>query len=454
MGGSAGTLAYGAPYRTPYAQQWSFGVQRELGRGIVVSADYIHNSTLKFGQMIDFNHVGAARYLDATAARNAIAATANSFPACSGMTGSTAVNCVITNGGTIDDFSSNGLDSENQISGGDPAQVSGRSAAFPGKNPLLGNGNFMMPIGRSGYDALQIVFKQVKNHPTPGINSVNIQGSYSLSRIVSSYGAGSTDSSDQFFGSSGSTWDYDNPTLYMGRSALDHKHQVTMAAIFNLKYGPRVALTGQFRSAAPTNLVLDSLNGGTSGIFTSDVTGDGTVGDVAPGTLPGAYMHDVKPGSLQKYINNFNQTKANTLTPAGQALVSAGLMTPQQLLALGGTIQPIANLPQQNAIANPTFRNVDASFAYPISLSKFREGLSLEPVIAFYNVFNMANYSAKASGVLENTTSAGGSVNTDANYLTGPNTYAVVNSNRAQRGSGTFNQGAPRTTEFQLKLNF
>ncbi len=454
MGGSAGTLAYGAPYRTPYAQQWSFGVQREVGHGIIVSADYIHNSTLKFGQMIDFNHVGAARYLDATAARNAIAATANSFPACSGMTGSTAVNCVITNGGTIDDFSSNGLDSENQISGGDPAQVSGLTAAFPGKNPLLGNGNFMMPIGRSGYDALQIVFKQVKNHPTPGINSVNIQGSYSLSRIVSSYGAGSTDSSDQFFGSSGSTWDYDNPTLYMGRSALDHKHQVTMAAIFNLKYGPRVALTGQFRSAAPTNLVLDSLNGGTSGIFTSDVTGDGTVGDVAPGTLPGAYMHDLKPGSLQKYINNFNQTKANTLTPAGQALVSAGLMTPQQLLALGGTIQPIANLPQQNAIANPTFRNVDASFAYPISLSKFREVLSLEPVIAFYNVFNMANYSAKASGVLENTTSAGGSVNTDANYLTGPNTYAVVNSNRAQRGSGTFNQGAPRTTEFQLKLNF
>jgi hypothetical protein len=370
------------------------------------------------------------------------------------MTGSAAVDCVIGHGGTIDDFSANGLDSGNQVSGGDPAQVSGNAAAFPGKNPLLGNGKFMMPIGRSGYDALQIVYKETKTHPAPGINSVNIQGSYSLSRIVSSYGSGSTDSSDQFFGSAASTWDNDNPTLYMGPSALDHKHQVTMAAIFNFKYGPRLALTGQFRSAAPTNLTLDMLNGGTAGIFTSDVTGDGTVGDIAPGTNPGAYMRDVKPGSLQKYINNFNQTKANTLTPAGQALVAAGLMTPQQLIALGGTVQPIANLPQQNAIANPTFRNVDASFAYPISLAKLREGMSLEPVIAFYNVFNMANYSQKASGVLENTTSAGGNVNTDTNYLTGPNTYAVVNSNRAQRGSGTFNQGAPRTTEFQLKFNF
>ncbi len=454
MGGSAGTLAYGAPYRTPYAQQWSFGVQHEFGQGIVVSVDYIHNSTLKFGQVIDFNHVGAARYLDSTAAKNAIAATADSFPACSGMTGSGAVNCVINQGGTIDDFSNNGLDSGNQVSGGDPTQVSGYTSAFPGKNPLLGNGNFVMPIGRSGYDALQIVYKESKTHPAPGINSVNIQGSYSLSRVVSSYGAGSTDSSDQFFGSSASSWDYDNPTLFMGRSALDHKHQVTMAAIFNLKYGPRVALTGQFRSAAPTNLTLDNLNGGTAGIFTSDVTGDGTVGDIAPGTLPGAYMHDVKPGTLQNYIDNFNQTKANTLTPAGQALVSAGLMTPQQLIALGGAIQPIASLPQHSAIANPTFRNIDASFAYPISLSKFREGMNIEPAIAFYNVFNMANYSNKPLGVLENTTSAGGVVNNDGNYVGGPNTYPIVNANRAQRGSGTFNQGAARTTEFQLKFNF
>ncbi|HMG02777.1 MAG TPA: carboxypeptidase regulatory-like domain-containing protein [Edaphobacter sp.] len=453
MGGQAGSIAYGAPYRTPYAEQWSFGVQRELGRGIVVSADYIHNSTLKFGQVIDFNHVGAARYLDATAAKNAIASTADSF----GCAGADAVNCVIQHGGTINDFSDNGLDSGNQVYGGNPAQTSGSlipAVAFPGKNPLLGNGNFMMPIGRSGYDALQIVYKQSKNHPTPGINSVNIQGSYSLSRVVSSYGAGSTDSSDQFFGSAASSWDYDNPTLYMGRSALDHKHQMTMAAIFNFKYGPRLALTGQFRSAAPTNLTLDNLNGGTAGIFTSDVTGDGTVGDIAPGTLPGAYMHDVKPTSLQKYVTNFNQTKANSLTPAGKALVSAGLMTPQQLIALGGAIQPIAALPQQNAIANPTFRNIDASFAYPISLAKLREGMSLEPVIAFYNVFNMANYSIKPLGTLENTTSAGGAVNGDNNYLTGPNTYAVVNANRAQRGSGTFNQGSPRTTEFQLKFNF
>ncbi len=147
-------------------------------------------------------------------------------------------------------------------------------------------------------------------------------------------------------------------------------------------------------------------------------------------------------------------TRAGSLTPAGQALVSAGLFTQGQLTALNGVIQPIAALPQSSALANPTTRSMDASFSYPIKFNKIREGLSLEPTIAFYNVFNMANFSTSASGILENTTSAGGTVNNDANYLTGPNTYAVANANRRQRGSGTFNQGGARSTEFQLKLNF
>ena len=40
------------------------------------------------------------------------------------------------------------------------------------------------------------------------------------------------------------------------------------------------------------------------------------------------------------------------------------------------------------------------------------------------------------------------------NYLNGPNNLAVENGLRTQRGSGTYDLGAPRTTEFQLKINF
>ena len=43
--------------------------------------------------------------------------------------------------------------------------------------------------------------------------------------------------------------------------------------------------------------------------------------------------------------------------------------------------------------------------------------------------------------------------NTNTGYLTGDNSSAL-NAGRTIRGSGTFDQGAPRTAEFQLKLNF
>ena len=333
---------YGAPYRTPYSEQWNAGFQQALFKGALVTIDYIHNSTLKIGQQVDQNHVGAARYLNATAAQNAIAATTAGF-GCAGGYSSTAITCAIAAGALITDFASNGLDSGNQYLGGSPASYVGNGsltpatgAAFPGANPALGNGNFIIPIGRSGYDALQVVYKQVTAHPVRGVENMNLQVAYNLSRIVSS---SNNSTGDQFF--SGLSYDNDNPNAYMGRSGLDRTNQLSMGGAFTVKYGPTIGLIGHFYSALPTTLILDDQTP-TAGIFQSDVTGDGSIGDLAPGTLPGAYMHGVKPTTLGKYINNFNATQAGKLTPAGNALVTAGLFTPDQLTALGGTIQPIA----------------------------------------------------------------------------------------------------------------
>jgi hypothetical protein len=99
------------------------------------------------------------------------------------------------------------------------------------------------------------------------------------------------------------------------------------------------------------------------------------------------------------------------------------------------------------------FRAFDFNATYPIHLGKIREGLSLEPGVAMYNVFNMSNFGT-LTGTLANVTTAGGPVGTTTSFLNGPNTQSVANGVRVQRGSGTFDQGAPRSTEFQLKLNF
>lgn len=441
---------YAPVYRTPYSLQYNFGVQHELFRGAVISGDYVHNVTTHIGQQTDLNHVGAARYLNAAAARAAIAATADSY-GCTTTTGAAAVNCAISQGATLSDFAGNGLDSGNQYNSGNPGSYTGQGdAAFPGANPLLGNGNFIRPIGRSGYDALQVVYRQVTTNPAPGIRSMNLQVSYNLSRIVSNIGGAGADSSDQFF--TGNAWDNDNPTQYIGRSGLDRKHQVNMGGSIATKYGPRIALIGHFYSAYPTSLTLDP-NGSTGGIFQSDLTGDGTISDLAPGTNPGSYMHQIKGSDLPGYVNNFNATYAGRLTPAGQALVTAGLFTPSQLSAIGATIQKVATVPSSQSLSNPAFRTLDASVSYPITMYRLHEGLSLEPGISFYNIGNLANFRTGNSGTLLVQTPTRLS-NSLTGYLTGPNSYAAVNNNRVQRGSGTFNQGAARTAEFQLKLNF
>ncbi|HTV07684.1 MAG TPA: carboxypeptidase regulatory-like domain-containing protein [Candidatus Aquilonibacter sp.] len=447
---------YAGPYKTPYSIQYNGGVQRELSRGIILSVDYLHNSTLKVPLSVDVNRDGAANTLNTTAAENAIAATTSSYK-CAGGYSAAAINCAIVAGATINDFAGNGLDSGASYFGGASASAYGLTpatgAAFPGINPNVGEGLFILPIGRSGYDAAQIVLQEQKSHPMPGLVSSNMQVSYSFSRIVTSTGAPnslSTSVSDQFFGGA-RPWDNDDPNRYMGRNPIDHLNELSFGGSLGVKYGLQLGLVGHFFSAPPASLTLDSLGGGTGAIFQTDVDGDGTYGDLVPGTNPGYYMHQIKGGAqLNQLINTYNQSHAGALTPAGQALVSAGLFSTSQLSALGAVQQPLAPAPT-NAILNAAFRSFDMNASYPISLSHVREGVSITPGIAFYNVFNMSNFSG-FGGELLNVNDAG-----SPGFLNGPLNYngvPVQNSNRVERASGTFDAGGPRTTEFQLKVNF
>ena len=458
------TGIYGAPYRTPYSEQWNFGVQHEIFKGSVISADYVHNSTLKIAQQFDVNHVGAARFLNTAAAQNAIAATlaacksptvAAAIVACPGL--HTAANGAVS-GATIDDFAGNGLDSGTAYLGGNAPAANGKTAAtgaaFPGANPLLGSGAFLLPVGRSGYDALQVVYREQTSRPVPGIERSNVQVSYNLSRIVST---SNNTTGDQFF--SNTSYSNDDPARYIGRDQLDRKHQVSFGGSFLVKYGPEVGVIGHFYSALPQTLTLDSSTSPSdpvANIFKNDLDGDGTIGDLAPGTLPGDYMHRVKPSNLSAYINNFNATQQGKLTPAGQALVNAGLLTQAQIMALGGTVQKLPNAISGSAPSNPMYESVDLTFSYPIRLGHYVHTLGdsvlLEPKIAFYNVGNFANF---GGGTNPGVAPFGGDLAaTGSGNLNGPNTFNEYNNARVVRQSGTFDQGGPRTTEFQLRLSF
>ncbi len=447
---------YAPAYRQPLSLQWNFGLQRELFKGAVLSADYIHNTTDRIGQTIDLNHTGAARTFNPAyglAAINRLSATAAySCGTATAMTSQGVVQCLISKGATIVSLAQQGLDGDVYTSNNNYlVQKRTTPAAFPGLNPDLGRGTLIRPTGRSGYDALQVVFRQSSARPVKGIEHANLQVSYNLSRIVSNL-----TSSDEFF--TAGAWDYDNPNQYIGRNGLDRKHELSFGGTINPKYGPEIGVIGHFFSAQPSSLLLDSsLSAGN--IFISDITGDGTTGDLAPGTLPGDYMHRIKSNTLGSYITTYNGTYAGRPTPAGQAVINSGLISLSQLTALKGVIQPVAQLPTNVANNNPDFRSLDVNFSYPIRINKVHEGLALTPRIAFYNVANLSNFASNVTnpGTLQNTTTAGGTFNSGtggAGFITGPNSFATQSAYRTYRGVGTFSQGAPRQTEFQLTVNF
>ena len=386
----------------------------------------------------------------ATVAACGVATVNQAIAACPGLHTDPTTGAVT--GATIVDFAGNGLDSDNQLHNGYPVSaVGGPTAAFAGANPNVGLGEFILPVGRSGDDAGSLVLQEQRAHPAPGIVNSNLQVSYTLSRIVSPLSNGNA---DQFFNNLPN--DIDNPNEFQGRTQLDHTNELSFGGSVDVRYGLRLSLVGHFFSAPASTLVLDNQGNGVPGeIFRSDVTGDGTTGDVVPGTVPGAYMHSIKGASLNKLITSYNATNAGQATPAGQAMLPNGIFTLGQLQALNGVQQQIALAPT-TPLPNSAFRTLDVSATYPIRLSKLREGLSIEPGVNIYNVGNLSNFNELTTNsyTLANVADAGGTVGTVANYINGPNNTAVQNGVRTQRSAGTFDQGAPRSTEFQLKINF
>jgi hypothetical protein len=441
LGPAFGYAAYVPHYQPTRAYQMNIGFQREIVRGGVLSVDYVRNLSLHFPLTIDANHVGDARFLNTNAALNAIGNTTAGF-GCAG-TNAAAIDCAIAAGATIGDFASNGLDSGKSFLFGFGAPAFGLTpdtgAAFGGINPNVGIGYFQYPAGRSVYNGLQSEYKQDVHNPFRGVTAMNLQIAYTLSSYEGNGGL------DQNF--SAVAFDFRNPTKFFGPAGLDRTNQIRFGTTFEVAHhGPRISFIGGFASPFQSDLATVSSGSFAPGeIFKTDLTGDGTYGDLINSAAtgigkPGTFNHGVSAGGLTAVLNNFNTNVAGQVTPAGQALINAGLFTNAQLVALGGVVSSIP-LPPANNAGNSWYRDVDAVLSWPF---RIKEKLTIEPSVGFYNVFNFVNYNALTGlsggpGTI-NGTSSGDNVGHD--------------SVRVGTGSGVFSAGAPRQTEFGLKLEF
>jgi len=441
---NTGTELLAPSYRTPYSMQFNVGVQRELRAGTVLTVDYIRNVGLHSLLGYDTNHVGDARYLNMNAARNAISATNNAF-GCGTGTDAASINCAINANATIFDYAGNGLDSGYGFLGSLGAPATGRTsdtgAAFPGINPLVGANQMLFPIGRSAYNGLQMKLTSQKTDPVPGMKSVNFVVSYALSRLSAMARDG------DFINNAFSFRD----TNLRGPNGLDRRHQLSGGATMDFKYGSSVSFITHWYSPLPANLFLPSPANGMSGaIFTSDLDGDGSLagntsgqsGDLLPGTTIGSFGRGVGVSGLTALINQWNSSGAGKLTPAGQALVGAGLFTQAQLVALGAVTPTIAAPPAGEEGLGNMF-TLDLKLGWKIKPRG--ERLTIEPQVSIYNLFNKQNFDSPSqplSGILNGTPGTlNGTTHGDRSNLVG-------------LGSGVFALGAPRSMEFGFKVVF
>lgn len=439
----------------PRAFAMNVGVQRQLKKSIFVSVDYLRNVTTHSLLNYDVNAVGAAKTLDVNAAKTAINETLQ-FCGGPGYTLAQALVSCPTNplgpaaapGYTprpvnITDFSTNGL--------GSPAHglltqivAPNNGFAFPGINPTFGQIMISNTVGRSVYNGLQFRVKQDVQNPFRGFRQISWQAIYNLSRFNST-----APDQDVVFGQN--AHDNFDPLHYFGPNALDRTNMFTFGGTFSIVGGLQISAIARIYSPLPATLTLPSC-ACAADIFLSDLTGDGTGGDLLPGTNVGAFGRSVKVGDLNNRISGFNTNTAGKFTPAGEALINANLFTSAQLKQLGGVVQPIQPAPAgQVGLGNFVADDLRISYQFRLAhiWQKLGEETVLEPTVDIYNVVNKANFdppggfiTAPLSGVLNG---AVGSAN-GTTYSQQINRYGL--------GTGVFSQGVPRAFEIGMRLTF
>jgi hypothetical protein len=479
-------------FRTPRVVQMSGGIQRQLGEHSMFSIDYVRQIGTQYPLGIDTNHVGDARYLtdgsnpDITknsyqAELDAINATLAANPASAGCapatsTGSssqTAVQCYIAavSGASIVDFARQGLDSANAYCGPFPCSVLGlRNAAFGGLSSTLdstvahpGSNLMFFPSGRTKYTAVHANFRTSGDRLARGIRHWDLAVSYTYSKYQTNVAA--ADGSGGDFSLLSRAEDYIRPHVgHFGSSGLDRRNMFTFAPTLDLPRGPRLSIITQLASPLELSARLPQLDGGgvAGEIFRTDATGDGTVGDLLPGTKVGG-LGGYSGNDLSKAIAVYNTNYAGRLTSAGVQLVNAQLFTSPQLSKLGALYPFVCAVPpgQVNCAAVPGhvaqttwLKTVDMRLSWPFRVS---ERVRIEPNVAAFNVFNFANFGGagrQLNGVLDG--SPGSSLNNASSPGTCGNSNAFCTSrlDRILPGSGTYGLGAPRQVEFGVKIIF
>jgi hypothetical protein len=432
-------------YQTPRTIQMNVGLQHELHPGLILTVGYRREVGTRTLLGVDVNHGGDVTTFNAS---NAIIDRDAAQVANGCLAGTNQVGCMVANlgpQGALAAYGAAGIGGPAQVTGGAPCPT----CAFPGIHPELGVNVMNFSEGRSVFSGEDISLKQVVTSFSRGVQLANFQLSYTHSRFVSQ-------SQDPDLGTVAT--DYANPTRFTGPAAFDRTHQISAGAHFDFSHALQLSFIGHLASPIPVTLSFQQ-NAGGAEILVTDWNGDGTTGDVIPGTSIGSYMRSIKPDGLRTFIANYNATYPNgttPATPAGTALLQAGVFSQAELQQMGGVLQPLATT-VQNLAGLGWYKNLDLRVGWSHT---FNDRVTFSPSVSLFNLFNFATFDLPGNtqnGVLS---FGAGSLFQSATSVQPENTVGGTSSltsgrtNRASFGSGMSAAGAPRSVEFGLKISF
>ncbi len=426
---------FGSQYTTPYSFQLNAGMQRELRPGLVLSVDYVRHRGVHFLLQIDQNRVGAADNLNVA---NALAAMNAVHRALGCPLGPAGVDCAIASPVaprvTIATYAAQRLGS-----GSNATPVLPSTFAFSGVNPNFNLMNLFSMSGTSTYNALQVQLRGRLPNLSKLAKDHTVVASYSLSRLEAK--GTYEDAAVLNFADHISN---DKPLEFHGPATLDRTHMLSLASLFTIPGGVRLNSIWRAFSALPQTLFVPAVSGGAAEIFQTDFNGDGLGADPLPGTNRGGYGRKIGcgAGAVNRVIDAYNSTQAGKLTPAGQALMNAGLFTESQLNRLGA-VSPMVPRAPDGQVCLDSFITTDVRIARPFKLRG--ERITIEPAFEWFNLFNVANYDLPGNKLSGTLTGAEGSLN---------GTTRANRPNRAGFGGGSFALGTPRSWQLVLRVLF
>ncbi len=458
-GAGVGASMFAPNYVTPRSVQMNIGIQRQIRQGMVFTADFLRNVETHALLGIDINKVGTANNFSSAGAAAAVAGAANATSGCAGLTGTAAVNCVITAdpAAAAGTFLANGLGTPTDANGVacnlDPSAGGlGHPCAFGGINQNYGAMSMLFPISRSVYNGLQMKLVENVANPLRGVKTANFQISYALSRFVNPLAAqgasppsNAVSANDQDFVLQAA--DNNDPLRFMGPSLLDRTHQISFGGNFDVPLGFRLGVIAHFYSPLSSPAIVgDTQTGGQ--VFQTDFTGGGEPSEPLPGTTNGSFQRDFGVNGLNSAIQKYNASGAGQPTPAGQQLVSAGLFTPSQLAQIG-LVTPILQTAPTNQLTFPWVKDFDFKLDW---VHRFADRFTITPSVGFYNLFNFGNFNLPPGAMTGWLNQGSSSINSTPKSLVG--TSYASDTFRVGAGTGVFGLGAPRAMEFGLKVDF